>query len=73
MLPRRNIRAPRYACDKCSRRFYTPSGLTQHRNALHNSDARPRGTSGSLRIEQHPLLNGELIVRCILGPLFTRP
>lgn len=61
MLPRRNIKAPRYTCDKCSRRFYAPAGLTQHKNSLHRSDARPRGTAGSSRIERHPFLTGEFV------------
>ena len=71
MLPRRNVKAPRYACDKCSRRFYTPAGLTQHKNALHRSDARPRGTGQSSRIERHPLLNGKLAIHTILNPSLT--
>ena len=58
-LPRRNVRAPRYSCNECSRRFFSPSGLTQHRNSYHRTDARPRGTSGTSRTEQHPFLNGE--------------
>ena len=68
MLPRRNVKAPRYVCDKCSRRFYAPSGLTRHQNALHRSDARPRGTAGSFRTERHPHLNGKFTVNIFPDP-----
>ena len=54
-----NIKAPRYACNKCSRRFFKPCGLTKHRNTFHCTDAHPRGVGRSHRIEKHPLLNGE--------------
>ena len=76
-LPRHNVKAPRYSCNECSRRFFSPAGLTQHRNSNHRTNARPRSIPGTSRTERHPFLNGEsvtsVVVRHLIHTTTARP
>jgi len=66
MPPQHNTKAPRYVCNECSRRFFNSSGLTKHQNTFHRTDARPRGVTGSHRVETHPLINGKSIITSLI-------
>lgn len=55
----RRTHTPRtHRCNKCMRFFANKSGLAQHKNSSHTTDARPRQLDSKTYTERHPVLNG---------------